>query len=50
MKHKRTLPKYDMLRWHQYDYLKQKWIDEHPESTPQEYNAAMNAIAKKLGV
>lgn len=38
----------DRLR--QYEAEKARWIDQHPEATPQEYQAAMREIARKVGV
>jgi len=33
-----------------YEWLKARWIREHPNSTPEEYERAMQEIAKRLGV
>ena len=37
-------------RIRQYEDQKRRWIDQHPEATPAEYQAAMTAIACRLGV
>ena len=34
----------------QYEFLKQEWIKNHPNATPQEYQKAMQSIARKCGV
>ena len=36
--------------WDEYERRKQEWIRAHPEATPVEYTAAMNAIANETGV
>lgn len=33
-----------------YEFLKQRWIKNNPNSTPQEYQKAMKDIARKCGV
>lgn len=38
------------MSWHTYELLKQEWIAKHPNAKPQEYEAAMRAICKKLGI
>jgi hypothetical protein len=39
-----------VLRFQRYERLKAQWIEEHPDSTPDQYTAAMVAIAKRCGV
>lgn len=34
----------------QYEFLKQEWIAKNPNATPQQYQKAMTAIARKCGV
>lgn len=43
---KRDLPQTEAVR--QYEAEKARWIDAHPEATPQEYQAAMRAIAQRV--
>jgi hypothetical protein len=31
---------------YRYEYLKAQWIKDHPEATPQQYQQAMQRIAK----
>jgi len=38
------------MSYSQYEFLKQEWIKSHPDATPQQYQKAMSAIAKKLGI
>lgn len=38
------------MSYHQYEILKAEWIAKHPDATPQEYQKAMTAIARKCGV
>lgn len=38
----------DRLR--QYEAEKARWVDQNPEATPQEYQAAMKKIAERCGV
>ena len=33
----------------QYEAEKARWIAEHPEATPREYEAAMHTIADRIG-
>ena len=33
-----------------YEQMKRQWIAAHPQATPQQYEAAMRAIARKCGV
>jgi hypothetical protein len=37
------------LNWDEYEAQKKKWIDEHPNATPAEYEAAIKNIVLKLG-
>lgn len=37
------------LNWDEYEAQKKKWIADHPDATPEEYEAAIKAIARKLG-
>jgi hypothetical protein len=39
-----------MSNWHQYEAAKAAWKAANPGATPQQYSAAMAAIAKRLGV
>ena len=34
----------------QYEFLKQEWIKSHPDATPAQYQKAMMAIARRLGI
>lgn len=33
-----------------YEAAKASWIKRHPKATPEQYEAAMKAIAERLGV
>lgn len=33
-----------------YEAAKRRWIDEHPDATPAEYQAAMKRLAEKFVV
>jgi hypothetical protein len=33
-----------------YEQLKANWIRKHPNATPQQYQTAMQKLAKKLGI
>ena len=37
-------------RWQMYEAAKRAWIAEHPGATPEQYEAAMKAIAERLGI
>lgn len=37
-------------RWAEYESHKRGWLATHPEATHAEYEKAMRAIARKLGV
>lgn len=34
----------------QYELFKEMWRVNHPEATPEQYSAAMQEIARKLGI
>lgn len=36
--------------WHDYEYAKQQWIARNPGATPEQYQQAIAAIARRLGV
>ncbi len=36
--------------WQDYEYAKQEWVNRHPRATPQEYEAAMARIARRMGL
>lgn len=38
------------MSYQQYEQLKQEWIAKHPNSTPEQYQKAMQAIARKCGI
>ena len=38
------------MSWQAYEAAKRAWIEEHPGATPEQYEAAMRAIAKRYGV
>lgn len=38
------------MSWQAYEAAKREWIAEHPGATPEQYDAAMRAIAERLGV
>ncbi len=42
-----TMPQQQHLA---YEAAKRAWIAEHPGATPEQYSAAMRAIAERLGV
>ena len=44
----RELPEQDAMR--RYEAEKAAWIARNPEATPAEYQAAMRAIAQRVGV
>ena len=33
-----------------YEQLKREWVLSHPDATPSQYEAAMQALAKRLGI
>lgn len=36
--------------WQDYEYAKHEWIRRHPNATPEEYDRAIAAIVKRLGL
>ena len=48
MSNPRQIPEADVDRM--YEAEKQRWIAEHPEATPEQYEKAMRAIAERLRV
>ena len=38
------------MSWQAYEAAKREWIAAHPDATPEQYDAAMRAIAERLGV
>lgn len=38
------------MSYSQYEFLKQEWINKHPNATYQEYQKAISIIIKKLGI
>jgi hypothetical protein len=36
--------------WIEYELLKAKWIEDNPVATPEQYQQAIQRIAKKCGV
>lgn len=38
------------MNWQTYEAAKRAWIAAHPNATPEQYDAAMRAIAKRVGV
>ena len=38
------------MSWEAYEAAKASWIKRHPSATPEQYDAAMRAIAERLGV
>ncbi len=42
------LPRKDPVR--EYEAQKSAWIAAHPEATPEQYQAAMTEIARRVGV
>ena len=38
------------MSYSQYDAHKAKWMASHPDATPAQIEAAMKAIARKLGI
>lgn len=38
------------MRWQAYEAAKRAWIAAHPDATPEQYDAAMRAIARRYGV
>ena len=38
------------VSWQAYEAAKRAWIAAHPGATPEQYDAAMRAIAERLGI
>jgi len=38
------------MSWEAYEAAKRAWIAANPDATPEQYDAAMKAIAERLGV
>lgn len=38
------------MSWQAYEAAKRAWIAAHPGATPEQYDAAMRAIAERLGI
>ena len=38
------------MSWAAYEAAKRAWIAAHPDATPEQYDAAMRAIAELYGV
>ncbi len=38
------------MSWPAYEAAKRAWIEAHPGATPEQYEAAMKAIAERFGV
>ena len=38
------------MSWQAYEAAKRAWIAANPNATPEQYDRAMRAIAKRLGV
>ncbi len=38
------------MSWQAYEAEKRAWIAAHPNAAPEQYEAAMRAIAERLGV
>jgi len=47
---KETVMNYHASNYQRYEQLKREWVDSHPDATPEEYEKAMFAIAKKAGI
>lgn len=39
-----------MSRYHAYEAAKRQWAAAHPAATSEQYDAAMQAIAKRFGI
>jgi hypothetical protein len=39
-----------MSNFARYEHLKQAWIQANPSATPRQYEQAMRAIARRLGL
>jgi hypothetical protein len=38
------------MSWQAYEAAKRAWIAANPDATPEQYDAAMRAIADRLGI
>ncbi len=38
------------MNWHDYEAEKRAWVAANPGATPEQYDAAMRAIAERLGI
>ena len=38
------------MSWQAYEAAKRAWIEANPDATPEQYEAAMRAIAERHGV
>lgn len=38
------------MSWHAYESAKRAWIAANPGATPEQYDAAMRALAKRYGI
>lgn len=47
---RRPAPRRRRGTWQDYEFAKQEWAFRNPRATQQEYDAAMQAIAKKMGL
>lgn len=51
---RRYIPKPGPVNYHPdfagYEREKYAWVESHPDSTPEEYQMAMRAIAEKCGI
>lgn len=45
-----TFLAYPSCAMHGYEEMKARWADEHPNASPEEYTAAMQAITRQLGI
>lgn len=40
----------NMNKHHEYEAMKQAWITDNPDATPQQYEMAVRAIAEMAGI
>ena len=38
------------MNWAAYEAAKRAWVAAHPDATPEQYEAAMRALAEEMGV
>lgn len=38
------------MNWQAYEAAKRAWVAAHPDATPEQYEAAMRALAEEMGV